>query len=78
MLTKTRRTEVQKSLSAIERRENLSGAFAVSGNVLSKNVLLIDDVRTTGATLSEAGSVLLAAGAENVYAMVVAIVNRPD
>jgi ComF family protein len=75
LLTKTRRTDVQKSLCAIERQENLIGAFALNKNkVCPQNILVIDDVRTTGATLGEAARVLLAAGAKNVYTFVIAAV----
>jgi competence protein ComFC len=74
LLVKTRRTQEQKSLSELERRENVKGAFALrkSGAFVPKTVLLIDDVRTTGATLAEATRVLRAAGAERVYTAVVA------
>jgi ComF family protein len=62
MLVLLRETEEQKELSAEERAENLKGAFAVrrgSPDELSeKNVLVIDDVSTTGATLAEAKRVL--------------------
>ena len=77
LLIKTRQTEVQKSLSAVERKENLKGVFALrKGKTCPQNVLLVDDVRTTGATLSEAAKVLQSAGAENVYAAVVAVVSK--
>ena len=78
LLAKTRRTEIQKSLSAIERHENLRGAFEIGkkGGTIPKTVLLVDDVRTTGATLLEAAACLLSSGAEKVYAAVVAVVER--
>jgi len=77
LLIKTRRTELQKSLSAFERRENLRGAFALNKRkIVSGNVLLVDDVRTTGATLSEAARVLCSAGAKKVYAAVVAVTDN--
>ncbi|MCL2071400.1 MAG: ComF family protein [Oscillospiraceae bacterium] len=79
LLIKARRTEIQKSLSEIERRENLRGAFKLNKKrIPSKTVLLIDDVRTTGATLSEAAGVLLSSGAEKVYAGVVAASMRQN
>ncbi len=51
----------QAGLSQKERQENLSGTFALNENVSfikGKNVLLIDDVFTTGATLSECSKVI--------------------
>jgi ComF family protein len=81
LLIKTRQTEIQKSLSAKERRINLEGAFRVnpqySGN-LPQSVLLTDDVYTTGATLSEAAQILREAGVERVCAAVIAMVSSPD
>ncbi|MCL2755128.1 MAG: double zinc ribbon domain-containing protein [Oscillospiraceae bacterium] len=80
LLLKTRRTDVQKSLSAEQRRENIKGAFEVSpGKSFSfkgRRILLIDDVRTTGATLAEAAQVLLTAGASQVFTAVVASVGE--
>lgn len=64
----------QVGLRQDERRQNVQGAFeAFSGEaVVGKRVLLIDDVWTTGSTLNEAASALLASGAEKVFAYVVA------
>ena len=57
-----------------ERQRNIRGKFRVRDPALvrGKRVLLIDDVLTTGATLSEASRVLLAAGAKSVDAAVLA------
>jgi predicted amidophosphoribosyltransferase len=74
LLFKTRHTEVQKNLSASERSVNLKGAFAVrAGAAISGTVLLVDDVCTTGATLSEAARVLLESGARQVFAAAAAV-----
>lgn len=51
------------------RRRNVAGAFAPGKRRLLGSVLLIDDVVTTGATLDACARVLLAEGAEAVYAM---------
>ncbi|MCL1903803.1 MAG: ComF family protein [Oscillospiraceae bacterium] len=74
LLIKTRRTEIQKTLSEEKRRENLRGAFDIrkKGVHIPERILLTDDVRTTGATLSEAAGCLLSAGAKSVHAAVVA------
>ena len=71
VLVKTRETKVQKRLGMSERSGNVAGAFAVSdraGDVAGKRLLVIDDVCTTGSTLSEAARTLKAAGADKVYA----------
>jgi len=66
-LIRTRWTVPQTALSAEERRINVKGAFAVKGKTFyKKRVLLVDDVFTTGATVSECTGVLKAAGAKEV------------
>lgn len=66
-LQRTRHTRPQMGLSKRARLTNLSGAFnANSRSVQNKDILLIDDVCTTGATLVAATKTLLAAGANSV------------
>lgn len=57
-----------------DRRKNIQGAFALqeSAEIRGKNVLLVDDVATTGATLLECARVLKIAGAKKISAIVVA------
>jgi ComF family protein len=72
-LVRTRDTKSQVGLSIAERRENVSGAFV--GNqalVHGMNILLMDDVATTGATLSSCAAALRDAGAKSVYALTLA------
>jgi ComF family protein len=61
-------TEPQAGLSPRERRINLRGAFIVSDTaaVENKNILLVDDIMTTGATARSAASALIEAGAASV------------
>src|SRR3972149_5151276 len=68
-------TQSQTTMTLKEREENIEGAFKVrkKENVKGKNVLLVDDVMTTGATISECGRVLLEAGANQIYAATVAL-----
>jgi ComF family protein len=68
-------TESQTTMTLNERAENISGAFRVrnKNSVKGKSILLVDDVITTGATISECGKILLEAGAKNIYAASVAI-----
>ena len=73
-LARTRDTTRQVNLDRGGRRTNVAGAFAVRQprTVAGQNVLLVDDVRTTGATLREAGEALRASGARHVLSLVVA------
>ena len=70
LLIRTRRTATQTRLSRSERRRNVRGAFAVRRSraslVAGRNVLLVDDVITTGATVSACARVLRKAGAARV------------
>lgn len=66
-------TKPQKDLSPGERQKNIKGAFTAGGDLRGKNILLIDDIYTTGTTIDEAAGTLKKAGAEKVYFLVIAI-----
>ena len=70
VLERTRYTTTQTAFDRAERMENLQGAFHLRRNadVRELQVLLIDDVLTTGSTLSECARVLKKAGARSVHA----------
>jgi competence protein ComFC len=70
LLERTRCTTTQTALDRAERMENLHNAFRLrkTANVRDLHVLLIDDVLTTGSTLSECARVLKRAGAVSVHA----------
>jgi ComF family protein len=72
---RVRYTQSQTTMNISERSDNMANAFKIKKRnaIAGKNILLIDDVITTGATTSECGRVLLAAGANKVYAASVAI-----
>jgi ComF family protein len=72
-LERVRETSPQYKLSRTERTKNLERAFRAKPQVVAgEHIVLIDDVYTTGATLKEAASALLAAGAESVTALTAA------
>jgi len=78
LLKRKRLTESQTGLSISKRRENVKDAFMArhSKEINGKNILLIDDVITTGATLLECGRVLHEAGAAKVYAASIAVAEK--
>lgn len=73
-LERTRYTETQTDLNAGQRRANVKGAFAVLNRkwLEGRSLLLVDDVMTTGATVSECARVLKEAGAAGVFVVTVA------
>jgi len=74
ILRRKRRTKQQARLNKAERMANLHDAFSVIDSTRCKNraILLVDDVMTTGSTLSAAAEALLASGAAEVNVLVVA------
>lgn len=66
-ISRTRHTSPQVGLNAIDRLANVRGAFrADAAKVAGKNILLIDDVCTTGATMAATAEALLMVGAKTV------------
>ena len=72
-LWKMRETRSQVGLNMEERRENVSKAYqAQPMAVKRKSILLMDDVATTGSTITACTEALLAAGAQEVYVLTIA------
>jgi len=75
LLIRQKNTKPQSKIkSMIKRRENINGAFSIVKNefLKNKNVIIIDDVCTTSATLNECAKELKNAGVKNVWGLVVA------
>ncbi len=72
ILAKKKETPPQIGLSAKERLLNLKNAFEVKGNVKGLRLMLVDDVMTTGATVTECSKVLMKAGAKEVIVLTLA------
>ncbi len=66
LLIKVRETPPQQGLTAREREKNLQGSFELQAGINGKRVLLVDDVMTTGATVSACSRLLMAGGAAAV------------
>lgn len=73
ILKRRHSTVPQNKLGKIEREENLLDVFfSVSSKIRHKNILIVDDIYTTGATLNQCAKVLKKAGAENVFSVTIA------
>ncbi len=71
VLSVTKEKQEQKRLNIAQRQENAGKSYAVREkfDISGKNILLVDDVSTTGATISVIAGLLKAAGADRVYAV---------
>jgi ComF family protein len=72
LLSRAREAPPQSTVAAAERRRNVLGAYFASPRVRGLEVLLVDDVMTTGATAFEAARTLRGAGARGVALLVLA------
>ncbi len=70
-IRRTRQTNTQTHLTAAKRKTNVEGVFVVTGarGFENRDILLIDDVMTTGATLNDCARALKADGARRVVAL---------
>jgi len=72
-LWKTRETRSQVGLTISQRRENVHNAYQADPKVVKgKSILIMDDVATTGSTISACTEALLCAGAQEVYVLTIA------
>jgi len=65
-------------VSPAARAKNVAGAFAVryGNNFTNRKICLVDDIKTTGATLNECAQTLKQAGASQVFALVLAVAGQ--
>ncbi len=74
-LAKVKQNKPQHTLSAKARAKNVKGVFAVEADVKGQNIILVDDIITTGETMNECAKLLFRAGAENVIGICAASAN---
>jgi ComF family protein len=75
LLIKYKKTNPQVNLKGIDRRKNLSGVFVVNPTFklpLTSNLILFDDVYTTGSTINEAKKALKDVGFSKIYSLTIA------
>ncbi|MBW7990442.1 MAG: ComF family protein [Planctomycetes bacterium] len=78
-LVRIRRTKLQPAMASPRARaKNVAGAFAVRrrNNFANRKICLVDDIKTTGATLNECAKTLKDAGASKVFALVLAVAGQ--
>lgn len=78
LLQKVRRNTSQRKLNPTQRKVNVYGVYDIlpDVDVSGKTILLIDDVKTTGATLGECAKMLKLNGAKDVFSATLAVVRK--
>ena len=72
LVRRVKHSPPQQTLALAERRRNIRGAFEMTGDVRGRQILVVDDVMTSGSTMDELARLLVAAGAARIHALVVA------
>lgn len=78
LLVRKRETDSQTGLTRQQRIANLRGAFRATSEIAERDILLVDDVFTTGTTVSECARVLRRAGAQRVWVATIARVLKAE
>jgi ComF family protein len=71
-LTKQKKTKKQSQLTKEERLENVKGAFKNKSKEIPENLILVDDIFTTGATMRECAKTLKKEGVKKVWGFTLA------
>lgn len=73
-LKKVKNIVAQSTLNKEERQNNIAGAYVInkSKNIQNKNILIVDDIYTTGSTANECSKTLKKAGAKNIGVLTIA------
>lgn len=78
-IIRNKSTKIMRNLGAKERENNLKKAFKIKGNVVKLNdVIIIDDIYTTGATLDAIAKCLKDSGVSHVYGLCLSTGRRDD
>ena len=74
VLIKSKNTIAQSKLNKNKRKQNIKGAFKIlnSEKIQGKNILLFDDIYTTGSTVNECSKILTRAGAKRIGVLTIA------
>ena len=74
ILIKSKNTKTQSTLKEKNRYENIKNAFSIKNNELikNKNIILFDDIITTGATVNECSKILKQNGVKNILVLSIA------
>jgi competence protein ComFC len=78
VISRKKKTLPQVILTEKERKENVKEAFQIEKEIEEKNLLLVDDIFTTGATMEEAAKTLKKAKAKKVIGIVIAKAKIPE
>ncbi len=74
LVKRIRNTVPQKELNDVQRKSNLKNAFQLASDIVEyRQVLLVDDIYTTGSTIDEIAGVLSGAGVKNIYYICISI-----
>ena len=74
LLHRIKNTNPQKELNSMQRKKNVENAFIIPNKIVQyKNIIIVDDIYTTGATIDSCAKVLLRAGAEKIYFITISI-----
>ena len=74
-IKKVKENRTQHTLSAIERAKNVKGVYSCTSDLRRMNILIVDDIITTGSTICECAKVVYNSGADNVVGI---SIGRPE